>query len=130
MKKTYYKIDFRIGREVLVSTPMEILNYYYSDGYIVVIENFFEGFLTDDYIQGNIEQKEINIKVYEQSEEKAFKNTFKQSIKISKNHSYFLKSQDSNEISSIYFFNKIDDLSKQKEIEDTIKKVKISRSIQ
>lgn len=130
MKKTYYKIDFRIGREVSVSTTMEILNYYYSDGYIVVTENFFEGFLTDDYIQGNIEQKEINIKVYEQSEEKAFKNTFKQNIKISKDHSYFLKSQDSNEISSIYFFNKIDDLSKQKEIEDTIKKVKISRPIQ
>lgn len=130
MEKTYYKIELRIARKEQKLNTGKIANYYYSNGYIVITGKAFEGFLTDDYIKGNLEGKEIIIKVFEELETKAFSEEFPKSVKISNNSSYFLVSKDNdNEFALINFIHKIDDSSKQRELEKTIKTVKGTRQI-
>lgn len=130
MEKTYYKIELRIAREEQKLNTVEIGNYYYSNGYIIITGKAFEGFLTDDYINGNFEGKELIIKIFEELATKTFGEKFKECVKISNNSSYFLVSKDNdNEFALINFIHKIDDTSKQRELEKTIKTVKRTRQI-
>ena len=126
MEKTYYKIELRMGKEEMEFPTKEISNYYYSNGFAIVSGNYFEGSLTDDYIQGNMEEKELCIKVYEFMKMKTFSNNFADIVKISQNNCYLLVSK--HHIATLYFIEKIDNIEKQKEIEKEIKQVKITRS--
>lgn len=62
MKKKYYKIILRMGEWVekgKVGYPL-----YYSDGYVTIKDDYLEGYLTDDYINGTIQKDNSIMKVF------------------------------------------------------------------
>ena len=72
MKKSYYKIELRMGEWILeedqdVGSKEEKVEelFYYSDGYIIVQDNIITGFLSNDLITGNLTENEIFIEILE-----------------------------------------------------------------
>lgn len=131
MKKLFYKIELRLGS--MYSDPIGVEHEeidYYSDGYIVIIGDSFEGYLTDDYIKGKILENEIEIEVYREKKTASFGISSEDMIEIYEGNNYFLISKNNNhDYAGLDFIKKITNKSKQTEIKETIKKVKITRTI-
>lgn len=131
MKKLFYKIELRLGS--MYSDPIGVEHEeidYYSDGYIVIIGDSFEGYLTDDYIKGKLLENEIEIKVYREKKTASFGISSEDIIEISEDIGYFLISNDNDyDFAYIDFIQKVNNKSKQAEIEKNIVKVKETRMI-
>lgn len=65
MKRLYYKMKLRIGRIFQVISEYDVLAYplYCSDGFAIVEDDKFEGYLTRDYISGEYKENELFIEM-------------------------------------------------------------------
>lgn len=118
MKKLYYKIELRIGKK---GNKKEKDFFYYSDGYIILENNTFEGFLTYDIITGKIDDNELSINIvnYDKNEESTSYSDEFDSITFPELYR-LLSVDDIRTFVEINFDKKITDKEEQKNIEREI----------
>ena len=125
MKKQYYKVEVRIGfltsdYGICDSKNVEDL-FYYSDGYIVMKETEFEGFLTLDLVKGSIVDKKISFELidYNNYEYLIFCTQLNTTNTLSQR--YYLECPNEQEICAIVdILNKVEDSGEKKKIEAQI----------
>lgn len=122
MKKLYYKIYVRIGK---CNGKKEKDFFYFSDGYIVIENNAFEGFLTYDIITGKIDDNKllINIVNYDKNEESTSYSDEFDSITFPELYR-LLCDDDIGTFMEINFAEKITDIEEHKKIEEEITAVR------
>lgn len=122
MKKLYYKIYVRIGK---CKGKKEKDFFYFSDGYIVIENNAFEGFLTYDIITGKIDDNKLSINIvnYDKNEESTSYSDEFDSITFPE--LYRLSCDDDiGTFMEINFAEKITDIEEHKKIEEEITAVR------
>lgn len=111
MKKSYYKIELRMGEE----NSEGLKDYfYYSDGYIIIEGGLFEGIATLDFIRGAFTEEKIYIQLFEYGKQNNYEEFF--------DYHY-------NAITEIFFVEEIKDISKIKNIDEQLQEVKNIHSI-
>lgn len=128
MKKLYYKIELRIGKWVLYEEDDEEYGelYYFSDGYMIFTDDSFEGYLTNDFLFGDIgENNELYLELLNFDNEKQFLSFSGHFEDIELPGAYALAGlSDQKKFATIKFVELVKDSSKQEEIEKELQRVK------
>lgn len=99
--------------------------FYYSDGYVIIEDCNLDGFLTNDLIMGNINDKQISIEILKDSIENYYSEFFNEFDFVELPGKYLVKSMEQeNKFAVIDFIEKINDSALQQNIEEQFKNVK------
>lgn len=127
MKKLYYKIYVRIGE---YDSEKGGNFFYYSDGYIIIKNNAFEGFLTYDIITGKIDDNKLSISIANYNKNKESTNYSDEFESITFPELYRLHCDDDKwTFIEINFNERITDIKEHKKIEHEISIVKSLHTI-
>ncbi len=115
-----YKIELRIFGSKEEEYPS-----YYSDGYLKTKrDSSFEGFLTNDFIEGKIKDNflEIKLSFNEWNIYIPFKNEFKENIEIPGRYQVYSDSKCWAEITFLYKVQDYEEIKKIEKTKNVIKK--------
>lgn len=125
MKKIYYKVTVRLGKWIGKTESEDIYaKYLYNEGYIILAENHFVGFLTLDHLEGHFTDNKLTIMMLD------FNNSKKLSLfsVVTKDFylpgSFLLKLEgDENVICKLSFDEIVKDKEEQNEVEENYKHI-------
>ncbi len=117
----YYKVELRIlSLKGQRNDELDYETIYYSDGYIIIIDNEIEGFLTDDYIVGEMSGKLLTLEIKSMRsiiKHPKFKaNMLKETLFLGEYYFYFYGNDST--IESIFKINFVEEIVNPSKIED------------
>ena len=131
MKKLYYEIELRIGEWSIYEDAFKEYGdlYYFSEGYIILENDCFEGFLANDIMLGEIDKNnetdELYIELLDYNIDEEFMSFSGQLESVEFPGSYILAGlSECQKFAAIKFIKSIIDPFKQKSIEEELKRVK------